>query len=32
LIARVIPLNADAFKAMLEWQGNFPDAKPEHYV
>lgn len=29
---RVIPLNSDAFKAMLEWQGRFPESKPEHYV
>lgn len=29
---RVIPLNADAFEAMLEWQARFPDAEPEHYI
>lgn len=29
---RVIPLNTDAFRAMLEWQAKFPDAKAEHYV
>lgn len=29
---RVIPLNPDAFKAILEWQARFPEAKPEHYV
>lgn len=29
---RVIPLNSDALKAVLEWQGQFPGAEPEHYV
>ena len=29
---RTIPLNNDAFKAMLEWQARFQDVKPEHYV
>ena len=27
----MIPLNNDTFKAMLEWQARFPDAKREHY-
>lgn len=29
---RIIPLNTDAFRAMLEWQAKFPDAKLEHYI
>lgn len=29
---RVIPLNPDALKAILEWQAKFADAKHEHYV
>lgn len=29
---RVIPLNADAFKVILDWQARFQHVKPEHYV
>jgi integrase len=29
---RVIPLNPDAFKALLAWKAQFPDSKPDHYI